>query len=96
VRNVDSRILAPIRLLQFLLYSLPTVNFATQSPSKRTLADVSIASDLLRGLKLLHSLLQTDYDAFERDDLGGGYVQLLSGVKRILRHEPLFSPSDVD
>jgi len=26
---------------------------------------------------------------FERDDLGGGHLQLMSGVERILCHEPL-------
>jgi hypothetical protein len=48
-----------------------------------------VASRLLRGLKLLHGLLQAGHDAFERDDLGGGLVQLLSEVERILCHEPL-------
>ena len=29
------------------------------------------------------------HDAFKRDDLGGGHVQLMFGVARILNHEPL-------
>jgi hypothetical protein len=48
-----------------------------------------VASGLLRGLKPLHGLLYTDDDAFERDDLGGGHIQLIPSVERILSHEPL-------
>jgi len=48
-----------------------------------------VASRFLRGLKLLHRLLQPRNDAFERDNLGGYIVQLMSGVERILGHEPL-------
>src|SRR6266436_7549314 len=48
-----------------------------------------VAGRLLRGLKLLHSLLQACYRAFERHNLGGGLVQLMSRLERILDHEPL-------
>jgi hypothetical protein len=48
-----------------------------------------VAGRLLRGLKLLHGLLQACYRAFERHNLGGGLVQLMSRLERILDHEPL-------
>src|SRR5262244_2465498 len=48
-----------------------------------------VAGSLLRGLKLLHGLLQPGHGAFERDDLGVGGVELLRGLERILVHEPL-------
>ena len=48
-----------------------------------------IASRLLRGLKLLHGLLKAAHDAFECGNLRGGVVQLISGVERVLGHEPL-------
>src|SRR5262249_8562423 len=43
----------------------------------------------LRGLKLLHGLLQPDHGAFERDNLGVGRAELLRGLERIPVHEPL-------
>ena len=48
-----------------------------------------IARRLLRGLKLLHGLLKAAHDAFECDNFRGSVVQLISGVERVLGHEPL-------
>src|SRR6516225_4479616 len=48
-----------------------------------------VAGRLLRGLKLLHGLLQPGHGAFERDNLGVGRAQLLRGLERVLVHEPL-------
>src|SRR5215813_6761391 len=48
-----------------------------------------VAGRLLRGLKLIHGLLQPGHGAFERDNLGVGRAQLLRGLERVLVHEPL-------
>src|SRR5215472_16586056 len=48
-----------------------------------------VAGRVLRGLKLLHGLLQPGHGAFERDNLGVGRAQLLRGLERVLVHEPL-------
>src|SRR5262245_66483345 len=48
-----------------------------------------VSGSLLRGLQLLHGLLQAAHRGFERDDLGIGRVELLEGLERVLGHEPL-------